>query len=221
MPETQQAPIQEVVTPMSGDTIIPEPDLAWDTPVAVPKSPEEAWSGRYGITRMGSVEDGLAGPLLPQRFDPVIPPHMRSLAADAPEPRQLQVGDTIPDGYPGSVGTVVEINDELKTMVVDTWWPSKKGKPGLHYTWQLTVEPGADADTSTIIARTRMENVAHKAAGKLWPTVDRYAMRLIAEGVGRDDAAPKAPLTLRQKLGSNALAAAGKVRDKRAALRRT
>lgn len=200
---------------MTGDAIISNPDLAWDTPVVVTKTPDEAWAGRYGITRMGSVEDGLAGPLLPQRFDPVLPPHMRSLVADAAEPRRLQVGDTVPDGYPGSVGTVVELDDEQKTMVIDTIWPSKKGKPGLHYTWQLTVEPGAEEGTSTILARTRMEHVAHKTVGKLWPSVDRYAMRLIVEGVSRDDQAPQTPATLRQKLGTRAIAAAGRIKDRR------
>lgn len=200
---------------MSGDTIIPSPDLAWDTPVVVSKTAEEAWAGRYGITRMGSTQDGLAGPLLPRRFDPVLPPHMRSLAVDAPEPRRLQVGDTIPDGYPNSVGTVIELDDERRTMVIDTLWPSKKGRPGLHYTWQLTVEPGAEEGTSVIVARTRMENVVHTTVGRLWPKVDTYAMRLIAEGVSRDDLAPTAPATLRQKLGAYAVTATGRILDRR------
>lgn len=165
---------------------------------------------------MGSVEDGLAGPLLPQRFDPVLPPHMRSLVTGAPEPRRLRIGDTVPDGYPGSVGTLVGLDDERRTMVIDTWWPSKKGTPGLHYTWELTVEPGAENDTSTLIAKTRMEHVVHKRVGKkLWPLIDRYAMRLIAEGVSRDDLAPKAPPTLRQQLGTRVIAAAGVWMDRR------
>ena len=201
---------------MSGDIIIPHPDLAWDTPVETSRTPDEAWAGRYGVTRIGSIEDGLAGPLLPQRFDPVLPPHMRSLAADAPEPRRLQVGDTVPDRYPGSVGTVVEIDDEQRTMVIDTQWPSKNGKPGLHYTWQLTVRQGVgDNGTSTIVARTRMENVTHKTVGRIWPKVDAYAMRLIAEGVGRDDLAPRAPSSLRQKFGARVIAATGRILDKR------
>lgn len=200
---------------MSGDVIIPNPDLAWDTSVVVSKPPDQAWAGRYGIIRMGSVQDGLAGPLLPQRFDPVLPLHMRSLAADAPEPRRLQVGDMVPDGYPGSVGTVVELDDELRTMVIDTQWPSKKDRPGLHYTWQLTVEPGTEDDSSILVARTRMEHVTHKTVGRLWPRVDRYAMRLVAEGVSRDDLAPTSPPTLGRKLGAFAIIAAGKVMDRR------
>lgn len=215
MSEAYQQPAQETVPAMSGDGIIADPDLAWDTSVVVSRSPDKAWAGRYGITRMGSVEDGLAGPLLPQRFDPVLPPHMRSLAADAPEPRRLQIGDTVPDGKPGSVGTVVELDDGRKTIVIDTQWPSNKGRPGLRYTWQLTVEPGVEDDTSVIVARTRMVGVAHKSVGKIWPIADKYAMRLIAEGVGRDDLAPQAPLTLRQRLGARAMAAVGRRMDRR------
>lgn len=219
MTESYQSPDQEDVPPMSGDAIIANPDLAWDTTVVVPKTPDEAWAGRYGIIPMGSVEDGLAGPLLPQRFDPVLPPHMRSLAVDAPEPRRLRIGDTVPDGKPGSVGTVVELDDERKTMVIDTQWPSKKGRPGLRYTWQLTVGPGMEDGTSLVTARTRMEHVTHKAIGKMWPAADRYAMRLVAEGVGRDDWAPEATPTLQRKIGAYAIGTAGRVMDRRRANR--
>ncbi len=199
---------------MSGDAIIAEPDLVWDTTLPVAKPPDEAWAGRYGITRMGSVQDGLAGPLLPRRFDPVLPPHMRSLAKDAPAPRRLRLGDMVPDGKPGSIGTVVELDDERRTMVIDTQWPSKHDKPGLRYTWQLNVIPYKD-NTSLLVARTRMVHVAHKTVGRVWPLADWYAMRLIAEGVERDDLAPEAPPTLCRKLGAYAMVVAGQLLDKR------
>lgn len=219
MPEKQNTPNIEILNPeeaslpMSGDSIIANPDVSYDTAIIVPTSVDEAWSGRFGITRMGMVGEGFAGPLLPQRLDPIMPEQFRSLPANAPEPKRLQVGDTMPDGHRDDRAKVVELDDEEMTMVFETKWTSKTEKPALHYTWQLTVRAGAEDNTAVILARTRMENVKHSRVGQaIFPRADRYAMRMIGEGVSRDDTAPVSRDTLKQRLGSKAILSAGKLK---------
>ena len=219
---TQQPQIEVLKTerppqPMSGDSIIANPDIAYDTAIVLPVSPDEAWAGRFGITRMGAVTEGYAGPLLPARFDQILPEHMRSLPADAPEPKRLKVGDSIPDGHKDDRATVVQLDEEARTMVLDMQWTSKNHKPGLHYTWQLTVEPGESDNTAMVVARTRMENIKHNRAGQLvFPYIDRYAMKIVGEAISRDDSAPLPKQTMKQKIGSKALQATGTFKTARA-----
>ncbi len=178
--------------PMSGDYIIEHPEAAWDTTVIVPVSPEEVWSGRLGITRMGPLSEGGAGVPLPPRLDKYLPggklKDFRSLPDDAPMPRELHVGDSVPDGHKDDRAVVVERDDGARTIVFDMQWSPKGEQPGLHYTWQLQVEEGSASGTTNLTARTRME---HLKRPELWakfgPGIDRSAMKLISEGIARDE----------------------------------
>lgn len=218
-PEAQppQPVNQEALAPMSGDGIIPQPDAAWDTTIVVQKPLDEAWSGRFGITRMGAVGEGYAGLLLPQRLDPLLPEHLRSLPKDAThEPKRLQVGDTIPDSHKDDRSEVVELDDDHRTIVFETRWKSENSKPGLHYTWQVTARPGETEGTTELIARTRMENLKRPALGRLlWPRIDRFAMKFIGEGISRDDSLPEPRATMGRRLGNLAIKTAGKIKARR------
>lgn len=180
------------VTGMSGDHIIEHPQVAWDTTVTVPATPEEVWSGRLGVTRMGPLSEGGAGVPLPPRLDKYLwggkLADFRSLPNDAPLPRQLQVGDSVPDGHKDDRAIVTERDDEARTVVFDMQWSSKGEKPGLHYTWQLQVQEGDVPGTTNLTARTRMENLKRPDLWtKLGPGMDRSAMKLISEGIARDE----------------------------------
>lgn len=198
--------------PMSGDHIIPNPDVAYDTVVTLPIDAERAWSGRFGVTRMGEVGKGYAGLLLPQRFDPILNEDLRSLPVGADEPRRLAVGDVITDGK-GDV-RVVEIDEDTSTILFESVYAPGAGqnKP-MHYTWQIRVGAGEAEGTTVMTSRTRMEGLKYPRIGRLlWPKVDTFASRILAEGIARDDADTSKP-PLRRIIGIKALAAAGKVRD--------
>lgn len=196
--------------PMSGDQIIQNPDVAYDTTVTLPIDAVRAWSGRFGITRMGEVGNGYAGPLLPQRYDPILNEELRSLPADAEEPKRLSVGDEITDGK-GPV-RVLEIDDENQIILFESIYPSEGGKEPMHYTWQIKVSEGDEPNSAVVFSRTRMENLQHPKLGRfLWPKVDKTAMKILGEGIARDDSdTSKQPL--KKRIGTKALAAAGKAR---------
>ena len=177
---------------MSGDYIIEHPDVELNTSVVVPRPPQEVWAGRLGITRMGPIGEGGAGVPIPPRLDKYLVGkklrEFRSLPDDAPLPRQLQVGDSVPDGHKDDRAVVVERDDEARSILFDMQWSPRKGKEGLHYTWQLLAEEGENPGTTNLTARTRMENVKHP---ELWarfgPSIDRSAMKLISEGITREE----------------------------------
>lgn len=195
---------------MSGDQIIQNPDTAYDTVITIPIDPERAWSGRFGITRMGEVGNGYAGLLLPQMYDPILNEDLRSLPVGADEPKRLAVGDTIIDGK-GDV-KVVEIDEDTKTILFESAYSSENGIP-MHYTWQIRVIEGGGENSSSIISRTRMENLKYPKFGKfLWPKIDKHAMKIMGEGIARDDSdTSKKPL--KKRIGAKALVGAGKLRD--------
>lgn len=197
MPEQINQPHQpeEDYAPMSGDSIIEHPDVSYDTRVIVPLSVEEVWSGRLGITRMGPLDENGAGLPTPPRLDRYFRggkiSQFRSLPDDAPLPRQLEVGDSMPDGHKDDRALLVERDDEARSMVFDMQWTPKPGKQdALHYTWQLWLTEGETPGTTILTARTRMENIAHPEVwAKYAPRADQMAMRVIAEGITRDDVA--------------------------------
>jgi hypothetical protein len=87
---------------------------------------------------------------------------------------------------------VVQLDDAAKTIVFETQYAEKDGKPGLHYTWQLSLEAADTPGTTNLTARTRMENVKRTdLTTKLAPTADRIAMKIVGAGLMRDDTAPR------------------------------
>lgn len=194
-PQIEVLKPEEAPLPMSGDSIIANPDVAYDTSVIVPLSIEEVWSGRLGITRMGPLDENGAGLPTPPRLDKYFRGEkirgFRSLPDDAPIPRQLEVGDSMPDGHKDDRAVLVERDDEARSMVFDMQWTPKPGKvDALHYTWQLWLTEGETPGTTILTARTRMENISHPEIwAKYAPRADQMAMRVIAEGITRDDPA--------------------------------
>jgi hypothetical protein len=159
---------------------------------------------------MGEVRDGYAGLLLPPKYDPILNEEFRSLPVDAAEPKRLEVGDVITDGK-GNV-QVMEIDEDTRTILFESVYSSENGKP-MHYTWQIKIEEGSDGNSSDITSRTRMENLKHPKVGRvLWPKIDRHAMKILGEGIARDDS-DTSKQSLREKIGANALIGMGKVRD--------
>jgi|GEM_PF-3463675 len=195
---------------MSGDLIIQNPEVAYDTVVDLRVSADKAWSGRFGVTRMGEVADGYAGLLLPQIYDPILRENLRSLPEGADEPKQLEVGDVITDGK-GDV-QVVEIDDETRTILFESVYsPQSDGKKPMHYTWQIRIEKGVDGGPPTMLSRTRMEDLKNPRAGKfLWPRVDKMAVKILAEGIARDDS-DTSRKPLKSRLGARAINGAGKI----------
>ena len=227
--------------PMSGDSIIEKPDVAWDTTIVVPRGLEEVWSGQFGLTRVGLVDEGGHGMGFPQKLDPVLPKKFRSLPDGAPLPYQLRIGDSVPDGHKDDRAIVREIDYEgsERAIVFETRWGESEHRGGqvaaavasglaarhftkdssskivrrvtpvvgaligvalrsknqsfqderepLHYTWQLVAKAGDLPDTTIITARTRMAHVRHPVlTRKFGPHADRFAMRMIKEGLLRN-----------------------------------
>lgn len=199
---------------MSGDHIIENPDVAYDTTVSLAVPPQQAWSGRFGVTRMGEVENGYAGLLLPQMYDPILREDLRSLPVGADEPKRLTVGDVITDGK-GNV-KVLEIDDETKTILFESVYDfeSASAKP-MHYTWQIRICEGNDSNSALMLARTRMEHLKNPRLGRfIWPRVDKIASKVLAKGIERDDS-DTSRKHLKTRLGAKAISAAGKARDYR------
>lgn len=197
---------------MSGDTIIQNPDVAYDTLINVPITPELAWSGRFGVARMGEVGKGYAGLLLPQMYDPILRDDLKSLPVGADEPKRLVVGDVITDGK-GDVA-VLEIDEQTRTILFESvYFSESEGSKPMHYTWQIRIGNGIEGKSATMLSRTRMADLKNPRLGKfLWPKVDRIAMKILAEGIARDDSDITRP-PLKRIIGAKALLAAGKARD--------
>lgn len=197
---------------MSGDYIIQAPDVAYDTTVTLAVSADQAWSGRFGVTRMGEVESGYAGLLLPQMYDPILREDLRSLPVGADDPKQLSVGDVITDGK-GNV-KVVEVDDETRTILFESVYDAdSSGDKPMHYTWQIRISQGENTDSAVMLSRTRMENLKNPKLGRfIWPRVDRVANRVLAKGIERDDS-NAAPKPLKARAGALAIVATGRARD--------
>lgn len=195
---------------MSGDDIIVNPEVAWDTTIVVPKPLDEVWEGRYGVSRMGAVDEGYAALALPRRYDPMLSKKLRSLPVGGPLPKQLVEGDAIPDGHGSDRAVVRYINSEgpEKSVVFETEWTKKDGTKGLHYVWEVSAKEGDSPDQTIVTTRTYMENLKHPRAAALFgPSIDRFAMKLVGEGLARDDTDPSTTLGWRQKYGKSAVAA--------------
>lgn len=166
---------------LSGDYIIAEPDAAWDTAVTVPGEVEAIWAW---VSRLGLVAEGGAGWPMPDRLSRRMPERYRAVQTSPEEFRQLQVGDTVKDG-PHSVAQVALLEDRgpTKSIVFASQWPDRRGRPGIHYSWQLTVGENPEGGTD-ILARTRMANLKHTALTQQFgPWLDQKALELIGEGL--------------------------------------
>lgn len=172
----------ETALELSGDRIIPQPDAAWDTKVAVDGPPEEVWKW---LSRIGLDSEGGAGYAMPRNVDRILPERYRSMHGGIDAVRQVEVGDELKDG-PKSVARVVEVDGtgDDKTMVLDAKWPERKGgRPGIHYSWQVVVEPN-DKGGTDILARTRMADLKNpKLMRRIGPASDRWAMGLLRRGL--------------------------------------
>lgn len=172
----------EAAPELSGDSIITRPDAAWDTSITVDGTPEEVWKW---LSRIGLSSEGGAGYAMPNSVDRLLKERYRSMHGNIDGIRQVQVGDELKDG-PNSVARVVEIDDsgEQKTMVLDAKWPMRKnGRPGIHYSWQVVVEPNSLGSTD-VLARTRMADLKNPRLMRLiGPPSDRWAMGLMRRGL--------------------------------------
>jgi hypothetical protein len=129
-------------TPLPGDALVPHPQLRTDHATTVDAPPEAVWPW---LTQMGWHRAGYYTPewvdrlLFPQNL-----PSLRHL--DPSLTRDLRVGDTIPDGPPGTAWyAVVQVQAPTTLVLRSTThlppgWADRYGA-SIDWTWSFRLEP--------------------------------------------------------------------------------
>lgn len=168
-----------------GDEYIPSPAAQWDTSVMVPRNPHAVWNllSRMGLQR--PEEEG-AGYFLPKRIERFLPEAVRSIdtltKSEADLPRQREVGDRLRDVAKGSFAEVVYINHDVRSLVLDSYWPGTDKRDAMHYSWTLHVGHSQTPDSSWVMTRIR-KDMPFKRFGRIIPIIDRWAMQQLSQGL--------------------------------------
>lgn len=136
---------QERHSTLPGDHLVPRPQMVTDHAITIDTPPERIWPW---LTQLGW---HLGGYYTPDWVDRLLfPQNWSSLDHLDPElVRDLRVGDTIPDGPPGTAWYVVDEVDAPRTLVlhstthVPPGWHEQYGA-SIDWTWsiRLTALPG-------------------------------------------------------------------------------
>jgi glyoxylase-like metal-dependent hydrolase (beta-lactamase superfamily II) len=128
-------------TPLPGDALVPRPQLRTDHAITIDGPPEAVWPW---LTQMGWHRGGYYTPEWVDRLlFPQNRPSLRHL--DPTLTRDLRVGDTIPDGAPGTAWYVVVEVDAPSTLVLHSTthlppgW-AKRYDAEIDWTWSFRLE---------------------------------------------------------------------------------
>jgi hypothetical protein len=133
---------------MPGDHVVPDPQMVTNHAVAIGARPEQIWPW---LTQMGW---RLGGYYTPQWVDRLMFPNNWS-SLDHLDPnlvRDLKVGDTIPDGPPGTAQYVVHEVDAPRLLVLTSTshippgWDDKYNAR-INWTWSFTLTPVGGGST--------------------------------------------------------------------------
>jgi hypothetical protein len=133
---------------LPGDAVVPRPQLVTDHAITIDAPPERIWPW---LTQMGWHRGGYYTPEWVDRL--VFPQNWSSLSHLDPELiRELEVGDTIPDGAPGTAWYVVDEVDAPRTLVlrstthVPPGWGERFGAR-IDWTWSIRLTELSDRRT--------------------------------------------------------------------------
>jgi len=144
---------------LPGDDIVAHPTVVTDHALTIAAPPARIWPW---LTQMGWHRGGF---YTPRWVDRLLFPDNRP-SADRLDPelvRDLRVGDTIPDGAPGTAWYVVEQAEPPSALVLHSTthlpasWRERFGA-GIDWTWTFHLRPTADGGTRLhlrVRARTR------------------------------------------------------------------
>jgi hypothetical protein len=133
---------------MPGDELVPSPQMVTNHAVTIGARPEQIWPW---LTQMGW---HLGGYYTPQWVDRLMFPNNWS-SLDHLDPnlaRDLQVGDTMPDGPPGTAQYVVHQVQAPRLLVLTSTshippgW-DEKHNARITWTWSFTLTPVGDGST--------------------------------------------------------------------------
>lgn len=144
---------------LPGDGIVPSPDLVTDHAITLRATPGRIWPW---LTQMGWHRGGYYTPRWVDRV--IFPANWPSLEVlDPALVRDLAVGDTIPDGPPGTAEYVVVEVDAPRVLVlhstthVPPGWQERHGA-AISWTWVFCLTPGVPGSTRLHVrVRGRME----------------------------------------------------------------
>lgn len=158
------------------ETIIPSPQVQWETATEMPTAHiEEVWQRLTHLGLVGSEEEGCengAGWVPVHRFLPQKLRFTKTLEGT----RAMEEGTRLRDAHKDSYVVTREVNEAGKSILWESEWP---GADPIHYTYRITLELGTKSGTTVIRTGLRATNMS---VGTAW-ALNKAGQRLDAKGM--------------------------------------